>query len=168
MRNVKYKGKVITLVTRKRIFPNGYVSRVEIIEHPGAVVIVPFLDLSTVILLKQYRPAIDRYLYELPAGTLKPGESVPLCARRELIEETGFAARKFRRMGQIYPVPGYSTEIMTVFKAEGLYPREAEGDPDELIETRTFSRVQVRRLFRNGKIKDAKTICGLAFCGWLN
>lgn len=135
------------------------------IEHPGAALIVPFLSSDRIVFLRQYRVVMKKELYELPAGTKDKGESPLACARRELPEETGYSARKIKKLGFIYPVPGYSTEVIHIFKAEGLKPQKAEQDFDEIIRTVVLSRAQVRKLFRQGKIHDAKTICALAFCG---
>jgi ADP-ribose pyrophosphatase len=141
-------------------------------------VIVPFFTSKKLVILRQFRPVIRRYLYEFPAGTLKPGEPTLDCAHRELLEETGYLAQKMMKLGKIFPVPGYSTEVMTILKAEGLRvfretPLEKEKspmgslqkDPDEILETCILSRGQIRRLFRQGRLQDAKTICALGFCG---
>ena len=100
-------------------------------------------------------------------STLNPGERPSLCAKRELIEETGLRARKITKLGQIYPVPGYSTEIIHIFKAEGLTQGESALEADEVIENIVMSKRQVQHLFRSGKLQDAKSICALTFCGWL-
>ena len=168
MKKVIHQGKIITLVTEDRRLPNGIKTKAEIIEHPGAVVIVPFLSSDKIILLYQYRPTLKQFLYELPAGTLKKGEPVLSCARRELIEETGYRAARFKQLGKIYPVPGYSTEIMTIFSARSLSPDFAPADADEVIQVKIFTKLQLKKLFKSGKIKDAKTICGLVLCGLLN
>ena len=115
-----FKGGLLKLVTEKKHLPNGHITNVEIIQHPGAVLIVPFLGIDRIILLRQFRPVLNAYLYELPAGTLNSNESLLQCARRELIEETGYSAQKWLKVGKIFPVPGYSTEIITIFKAQSL------------------------------------------------
>lgn len=163
----KFKGKPITLISRKRRLPNGFVKHVEMIRHPGAALIVPFLDSHRVVFNKQYRPSVRAYLYELPAGTLEQGESLLACARRELMEETGYRAKQWTRLGKIIPVPGYSTEVITIFKAQKIQFQGRHLEPDEIIQARILTKKQVKNLFRKGKIIDAKTICALAFCGWL-
>ena len=162
-----FKGKLINLVVKKVRLPNGYLATLETIKHPGAALIVPFLAKDKIILLKQYRPVIGRYIYELPAGTLDKNESPLSCARREIVEETGFAAKKFIYLGKIFPVPGYSTECIHIYKAEGLRRVEHEAEEDEVIVHRVVTRSAIRKLFRSGRIVDAKTIAALAFCGWL-
>src|SRR5512135_558120 len=167
MRKVIYKGRVITLVKERRRLPNGRLADIDIIRHPGAVLIVPFLSKDKVVLLRQFRPALDMTLYELPAGTLNKGERQRACAFRELIEETGVAARTLVRIGEIYPVPGYSTEKIVIYTARGLTPCFKQADMDEVITRHVFSKSGVKRLFRSGALTDAKTIVALALCRWL-
>ena len=162
-----FKGKLIKVTTEKRRLPNGYVVNLEIIKHPGAVLIVPFLNKEKIILIRQFRPVINRYLFELPAGTLARGEKPLDCAQREIIEETGYSARKLTKIGEIFPVPGYSTELITIFKAEKLQKQGPKMEPDEIIRIHPFTKTQIKSLCQNGKVKDAKTICALNFCGWL-
>lgn len=163
----RFRGKLLTLVTRKVRLPNGHTVRLEIVRHPGAALIVPFLDKAHLVLLRQLRPVIGAYLYELPAGTLNRNESPLACARREIIEETGFAASRLTRLGAIHPVPGYSTEKIFVYKAEGLKKGRMSAQADEILTVRVVTKRQVKDLFKKGMLTDAKTICALAFCGWL-
>ncbi len=162
-----YKGRLLHIMTGEKTLPTGYRARFEIVKHPGAALIVPFVTKDSVILLRQLRPVINSYIYELPAGTLDKGESPLKCAKREIIEETGYSAAKFTKLGEIYPVPGYSTEKIIIFKAEGLKKRERTPEKDEVIEQFIFDRKKIISLFRSGKIIDAKTICAFAMCGWL-
>jgi len=147
--------------------PNGRITRITLIVHPGAVIIAPFLNKDTVVMMRQFRPALNKYIYELPAGTLDPNESMATCAHRELLEETGLKAKKLIKLGSIYPVPGYSTEIIHIYKAEQLTLTKAQPEEYEVIETIPMTRLQVRKLFDQGKLMDAKTICALAFCDWM-
>jgi len=162
-----FKGKLLKVFVKKERLPHGYLATFEMIKHPGASLVVPFLDKNTIIMLRQLRPVIDSYIYELPAGTLGQGESPLSCARREIVEETGYAAKRFTFLAKIYPVPGYSTEKIFIYKAEGLKRAERIAEKDEVIEAMPFTRSAIRKLFKQGKIVDAKTICALAFCGWL-
>ena len=154
------------MVKRERL-PNGYLGTFEMIKHPGASLIVPFLTDNKIIMLRQLRPVIGSYIYELPAGTLGKNEKPFACARREIIEETGYSAKRFTLLGKIYPVPGYSTEQIYIYRAEGLARVEHEAEEDEIIETHLFTKAGIRRLFKRGGINDAKTIAALVFCGWL-
>jgi len=162
-----YKGRLLHLAIGKKLLPNGYLARFEVIEHPGAALIVPFLTKDKIILLKQLRPVINSYIYELPAGTLDKNELPLSCARREIIEETGYAAKKITKVGEIYPVPGYSTEKITIFKAETLTKRRRVPEQDEVIEMFEVNKKDIKKLFKSGKIIDAKTICALTLCDWL-
>lgn len=162
-----FKGRIISLKTKKFRLPNGYVANLEIIEHPGAVLVIPFLTKNKIIILRQFRPVLGVYLYELPAGTLKIGEAPLVCARREIIEETGYKARVIKRLGFIYPVPGYSTEKITIFKAQKLGEAFANSDQDEIIESFAVTKRQIKDFLKTGKIVDAKTICALAKIGWV-
>ena len=147
--------------------PNGRTVHITLINHPGAVIIAPFLNKNTVVMMRQFRPALKKYIYELPAGTLDPNERIATCARRELLEETGLLTKKLTKLGSIYPVPGYSTEIIHIFKAEDLTLTQAQPEEYEVIETMPMTKAKVRELITNGKLMDAKTICALAFCKWL-
>ena len=129
--------------------------------------IVPFLAENKLILLRQFRPVIGKYIYEFPAGTLNKGEGPLKCARRELEEETGFTAKKIKKIAHIYPVPGYSTETIHIFKAHGLSKKSAVPDKDEVIKTFVMTKEILRGMFRQAKITDAKTICAAALCGLL-
>ena len=147
--------------------PNGRTVSITYINHPGAVIIAPFLNKQTVVMMRQFRPALNKYIYELPAGTLDPNETLATCAHRELLEETGLKAKRLKKLGSIYPVPGYSTEVIHLYKAEGLTMTQAQPEDYEVIETVPMSKAEVRKLIAQGKLMDAKTICTLSFCGWL-
>ena len=149
------------------LLPNGRTIKMTLIDHPGAVIIAPFLNKDTVVMMRQFRPALKKFIYELPAGTLDPHESIAVCARRELLEETGLKAKKLTQLGAIYPVPGYSTEIIHIFKAEQLTLTQAQPEEYEVIETIPMNKTKIRELMTQGKLMDAKSICTLAFCGWL-
>src|SRR5580658_9121760 len=147
--------------------PNGRTIHITLINHPGAVIIAPFLNKNTVVMMRQFRPALKKYIYELPAGTLDPHEPIAVCARRELLEETGLLTKKLTKLGSIYPVPGYSTEVIHIFKAEQLTLTVAQPEDYEVIETMPMTRSKVRQLISQGKFMDAKSICAFALCGWL-
>ncbi|MCX5707524.1 MAG: NUDIX hydrolase [Candidatus Omnitrophica bacterium] len=162
-----FKGKLISVSIKRQRLPNGYMARLEVVDHIGAALIVPVISQDKILLLRQFRPVINGYLYELPAGTLNKKESVIACARREIVEETGYSAEKFSLLGEIYPVPGYSTEKIAIFKAERLFKKEVAAEKDEVIQVKVFNRSQIKKLFKKKKLKDAKTICALAMAGWL-
>ena len=161
------KSRIFDVVKHTEKLPNGKMICHDVIKHPGAVVIAPLLSKNKIILIWQYRPAIGKYIYELPAGTLEKGENPKKCAIRELIEETGYKSSNMKFLGDIIPVPGYSSEILVMFKAEKLKFVGIAMEDSEVIETRILSKQQVKVLFKKGKIQDAKTISGLAMIGWI-
>lgn len=163
----KFKGRILNVSVKKVRLPNGYVTNIEIVKHPGAVLVAPLLSKNKIIMLRQFRPVINAYIYELPAGTLEKNESPVTCAKREIIEETGYKSNKLKKLGAIIPVPGYSTEKIFIFKAEGLKETKRLTQPDEVIDTLIMTKQEVKRLFKLGKIVDAKTISALCMCGWL-
>ncbi len=152
---------------QKVVLPNGKTIHISFINHPGAVIIAPLLTSNIVVMLRQFRPALGRYIYELPAGTIDLPEKPLTCARRELLEETGYCAKKFKKLGKIYPVPGYSTEVIHIIKAEGLTAGKANPEDYEVIDIKLISKKQVKRLFKQGKLMDAKSICAFAHLGWI-
>ncbi|MFA5039054.1 MAG: NUDIX hydrolase [Candidatus Omnitrophota bacterium] len=162
-----YRGRIFDVTLQGRRLPDGRSITAEVIRHPGAALIVPFLTPDRVIFLRQFRPAINAWLYELPAGTPEKNESFLRCARRELQEESGYAAARFSLLGKIVPVPGYSTEVIHIYKAQKLTPSFRQKDAEEVIETHVLDRRRVRGLMARGRLIDAKTICALCFCGWL-
>jgi ADP-ribose pyrophosphatase len=162
-----FQGRVFTVRVETVPLPKGGELQAEIIRHPGSVVIVPLTDRDEVVLVRQYRPAIGRWAWELPAGSLKPGEDVERAARRECQEEIGQVAAQLERLGSFFPTPGYCDELMTFFKATGLRPpgagdEEAHQDEDEDIEAHAFAREQIQRMISSGEIIDLKTIAGLS------
>jgi ADP-ribose pyrophosphatase len=162
-----YTGKFLNVDQRREVLPGGRRVTIECVNHPGAVLIVPFLSPGKVVLLRQYRAVIKSWLYEFPAGTIEPGEKPIVCARREIIEETGYRAGIMKKLGRIYPVPGYSTEIITMFTAERLTEVGMACEEDEVIEPQIFSKKDIRALLARERLIDAKTICALGLCGWL-
>jgi len=160
------KGK-FTVQTLERMLPNGILKRMDMVDHPGAVLIVPFVSETRIILLQQYRPTLDKFIFELPCGTIDPNESALRCAKRELVEETGFGARKLSKLGELYPAPGYTNEIIYVFQAENLFASVAQKDDDEIIQTLEISSAEIKQMITSGRLCDAKSIAALALCGWL-
>lgn len=157
-----FEGRLFNL--RKDIvrLPNGKTTDRHIVEHRGAVAIIPFIN-DKIILIRQFRQAAGKILYEIPAGTLENGEEPDTCAARELKEETGYSAANLRRLFQCYLAPGYSTEILHFYQATGLTQVEHKADEDEFIEVLAFTKMEIMQMITQNKIEDAKTICGILF-----
>jgi len=156
-----YKGRVLELKKDRVIEPGGVEASREIIEHRGSVVIIPRLPGGRIILVRQYRYAARRHLWELVAGTLEPGETVMRAARRELQEETGYRAGSMKRLFSFYPSPGILTERMHLVEARDLTLLTAAPEADERIQVGQFSKAQIGKLLREKKIIDGKTLVGL-------
>jgi ADP-ribose pyrophosphatase len=142
--------------------PDGSTFERDTVVHPGAVAIVPFDAKGRVLLIRQFRPATNGWLLEIPAGTLEKGEKPLGCAKRELVEEIGFAAKSWLKLGEIFTAPGFCSEKIHLFKAWDLKPAFAEQDEDEHIEPATMTMAEVKKAIRSGKIQDAKTLSALA------
>jgi ADP-ribose pyrophosphatase len=161
-----FKGRILLDVHLDKIMlPNGTEVRLECIKHPGAAAIVPFLNRNEIILIRQYRPVVDKYLWEIPAGTLKRGESPIRCAKRELAEEIGYKACLISCIAYIYTTPGFTNECIHIYKASRLKKIKMKPDTDEILSAKNFTISKVRQMFRENKIIDAKTIAGLSMCG---
>jgi ADP-ribose pyrophosphatase len=148
---------------------NGVTSDMDFIRHPGAAAMVPMLNNREVVLIKQYRHAIREFIWEIPAGTLDTNESPITCARRELIEETGYSATDWHQLGIITPLPGCSDERIHIFLALDLKPAEQNLDDDEMINVHKINLNEAMQMILAGEISDGKTISGLFLAShWLN
>jgi ADP-ribose pyrophosphatase len=163
----RYCGRLLNVYSQRMRFPNGYVGELDVVRHPGAALIVPFLDATHIVMIRQYRPVIGASLWELPAGTLHASEDVRACAARELAEETGYRASRLRAIGAIYPAPGYTTERIQLFEARGLRKVTVAKEADEVIRVRICSVRQLRAMRDKGLLNDAKTLAALARAGVL-
>ena len=161
-----FEGRVFTVQIETLTLPRGGEMRAEIVRHPGSVVIVPVTDAGEIILVRQYRPAIARWAWELPAGTLKDGEDPEKAAARECHEEIGMVPSRLERLGAFFPTPGYCDEEMHFYRASGLRPprdgETAQPDEDEDIEPAAYSLEQIRSMIAAKEIIDMKTVAGLA------
>ena len=161
-----FEGRVFSVVVESITTRKGGKMEVEIVRHPGSVVLIPINEAGEIILVKQYRHSIGRDAWELPAGTLKPNEEPKKAAGRECHEEIGLVPSKLEMLGAFFPTPGYCDEEMNFFRATGLRePRadeKAEQDEDEDIEKQAFSVERIKAMIRDGEIVDLKTVAGLA------
>ena len=156
---VVYKGSFMDFVVREYDI-NGKVKVRQLVKHPGAVVMIPVLPDGRIIYEKQYRFAVGDYIYELPAGTLEPGEDPLETAKRELIEETGYSAKDWRKLAEFYLAPGYSTEYMHLYVARDLEFVGEDRDEDEDITLVLMTPEEAERAIEENLFKDAKTILG--------
>ncbi len=165
-RRTVYSGRVFSIHADLVRLPNGREATMEVVRHAGSVVLLPMPDRDHLILVKQYRYAIDRWIWEAAAGSLEPGETAEAGAARECQEETGLVPGRLERLGAFYPTPGYCDEVMTVFRLTDL-AKPAAGSPpahqdeDEDLRVRTFTVNEVRELIRAGEITDLKTVVGV-------
>lgn len=145
---------------REARLPNGVVTRAPMLSHPGAAAIVPFVDATTVIMIRQYRASVDAFVWEVPAGKL--ADEAPLeCARRELREEVGRTAARFNHLACLWMEPGYTNEVMHIYSARELSVVDHAREADELIEQHEMSLEEAARLVREQEIWDAKTLVAL-------
>lgn len=163
-----HTGRVISLDIDSVRYPDGTTGELEMIRHPGASAVLPFLTEPTaanpeVLLLRQYRYAADGYLFEIPAGRLEPGEDPVACAARELREEAGCSAASLTRLTTIYTTPGFTDERIHLFMATGLTRGVAAPERDEFIEVLAVPLADTLQLIERGEIRDAKTVVTLLF-----
>jgi ADP-ribose pyrophosphatase len=160
---VLYQGKVFRLQRDTVIEPGGVQAERDIILHPGSVVVLPIFKDGRVLLIRQYRHSVGEFLWELVAGRKEPNESPVAAARRELLEETGYSAKRLRRLLRVVPTPGFVNEWMWIFAAEGLTEGAAQPEEDEKITPRIFTLKQAEKMIRRGTLRDAKSICGVLY-----
>ena len=158
-----HTGRVFDLYSENISTDKGVTFDLEMIRHPGAAAIVPIREDGAVLLLSQYRHAVGRRIWEIPAGTLDLNETPEACARRELVEETGFDADRWEKLGEITPLPGYSDERIYLFLADHLIPSQQSLDDDEILEVHPRPFTEAIEMIHTGQIQDAKSICGLLF-----
>ena len=163
-----YTGRIINLDRDTVRFPDGSVGELEMIRHPGAAAVVPFVSDPTggdpqILIVKQYRYAAEAFLYEIPAGRLDPGEAPLACAKRELKEETGCIARNMEFLFTMFTTPGFTDERIHVFLASGLERGETAHEADEFITVETVTLSGALRFIQEGRITDGKTALAILF-----
>ena len=158
-----YEGKAFGVRRDELIEPTGVHTVREVVTHPGSVVILPVLPDGKIVLVRQYRHSAGQYLWELVAGRMEGGENPKNGARRELLEETGYRAKKFSVFLDLFPTPGFLEERMYLLLAEGLSAGEAQPEEDEKILVAAYTREQLERMIQTRKLRDAKSIAGLLF-----
>jgi ADP-ribose pyrophosphatase len=163
-----YSGRIISLDVDSVRFPDGSTGELEMVRHPGASAVVPFLsdpagDDPQVLLVRQYRYAADGYLYEIPAGRLDAGEDPADCARRELREETGCTAERVELLMTLFTTPGFTDEKIHIFLATGLTAGDSAREADEFMEMVPMPLSRALEMVERGEIRDAKTVVGLLY-----
>jgi ADP-ribose pyrophosphatase len=163
-----YTGKVINLDRDSVQFPNGSTGQLEMVRHPGASAVVPFLDDPRgpdprINLIRQFRHAADTFIWEIPAGRLDPGETPATCAQRELEEEIGMTADVLARLTTIYTTPGFTNEKIHLFMATELKKGTHKREADEFMEVHTRRWSEVMDMIRTGQIVDGKTLVAILF-----
>ena len=157
-------NRIFTVTRDRAVDPDGFEIERAIVRHRGSAVMMAVDGKKRILLVRQYRLPVRKFLWELPAGTVDPGEQPLQTARRELVEETGYRARKWTKLAEFYPSPGFLSEKMTIYLATGLMAGEARPMDDERIVTRWFTAKEIDEMIRSGKIMDAKTNVG--FLKW--
>lgn len=161
---VMYKCSLFSVTEDRAVDKTGWKMNRSVVRHRGSAVMMPVDDENRVMLVRQYRLPANQFLWELPAGKLDEGETALQAAKRELGEETGLSAKKWKKLVTFFPSPGYVEEKMTIYLATGLTQGEAKPMEDERIETKWFSKKELREAIRSNKIVDGKTM--IAFLYW--
>ena len=156
-----HQGRNFNFKTDDVQLPNGKITTREIVDHPGAIAIVPILEDGRVLLVRQYRYAAGKELLEIPAGTIEKGEAPDTCARRELKEETGDTAGSMKKILAMYMVPGYGNEVIHLYFATELKAGESSMEKDEYIALEAYSPDELLEMMEKNTIEDAKTIAGV-------
>jgi ADP-ribose pyrophosphatase len=158
-----YQGRVFGLRRDEVEEPSGLRTTREVITHPGSVVVLPVLPDGRIVMVRQYRHATRQYLWELVAGRKEPEETPKQGAARELLEETGYRAKRFKVFLDVFPTPGFLEERMYLLLAEGLTAGEAEPEEDEKIEVRAYRVNELKQMIKSGRLRDAKSIAGILY-----
>ncbi|MCR6110569.1 NUDIX hydrolase [Bacillus sp. A301a_S52] len=158
-----FKGKIVELEIQDVLLPNGKESKREVIHHPGAVAIIAFTEDEKLILVKQFRKALDKVIAEIPAGKLEKGEDPLECAKRELEEETGIVANSWTKLHSFYTSPGFADELIYVYLAKDLKQGKFNLDEDEFVEKIEVSKKEAEELVENELIHDAKTLYAVQY-----
>jgi len=161
-----YKGKILDLIVKEVTMPDGRKATREIIEHGGVIAVIPVTHDNKIVMVKQYRLTAETVTLEVPAGRMDPGETPLLAAKRELREETGYAAKKFEKWISFYPAIGYSNEKIHLFTARDLTMKTIDPDEDELIEVEYLTLEEAVQKIESGEIMDSKSILALLYAAY--
>ncbi|HVN55619.1 MAG TPA: NUDIX hydrolase [Anaerolineaceae bacterium] len=159
--DIVFTGRAFAVKRYQMRLEGGRTTNFDIVQHPGAVTLVPVDQEGNLLFVRQYRLGAGKELLELPAGTLEPGEDPQVCAAREIREETGMGAQELVKLGEFFMAPGYSTEHMFVYMASGLYESPLAGDEDEFIRVEAIPVREAFQMVEKGQIEDGKTLACL-------
>jgi len=158
-----YQGRVFGLRRDEVVEPSGLRATREVVTHPGSVVVLPVLPDGRIVMVRQYRHATRQHLWELVAGRKEPEETPKQGAARELLEETGYRAKRYKVFLDVFPTPGFLEENMFLLLAEGLTAGEAQPEEDEKIEVRAFKLKELKQMIKSGRMRDAKSVAGILY-----
>lgn len=158
-----FKGNFLVIENLDVELPDGNIGNRDIVRHPGAVAVLAFVDEETILLVEQFRVALNKTLLEVPAGKLEKGEELEVCAHRELEEETGYKAKNMQYLGTIATGASFTDELIHIYKATELYQGVKGGDEDEFIEVTSYKLEAIRAMIKEGQIIDAKTISAFMY-----
>ncbi|WP_312108716.1 NUDIX hydrolase [Brevibacillus reuszeri] len=161
-----YDGRIIKVKVDEVLLPNGNTVKREIVNHQGAVAVLPLTDDGKMVVVRQFRKPLECTIVEIPAGKLEIGEEPLACAKRELEEETGYVAENYTLLSSFYTSPGFADELLHVFVATGLTKGESRPDEDEFVDVLELTLDEAHELHRSGEIRDAKTV--VALYAWEN
>ncbi|NLP41147.1 MAG: NUDIX hydrolase [Veillonellaceae bacterium] len=160
-----YDGKILKVHRDTVMLPNNREATREVVDHPGAVAVVPILDDGRIVLVKQFRYPIGKVTLEIPAGKLDNNEDPEECVARELREETGYVAKQMIKLTSIYTAPGFTNEIIHLYIARDLVKKEVCPDEDEFVDVEIYTPSDINTMINNSTITDAKTLIGLLLAG---
>ena len=158
-----YAGPVFGVRQERVVEPGGIKVTRDVVTHPGSVVLLPIFPDGRILLVRQYRHAVGEFLWELVAGRIEPGEAPLDAARRELLEETGCTARRYRKLLDVFPTPGFVSERMLIYLAEGLQCGKSRPEADERISVRRWRLAELERMIELRRLRDAKSIAGILY-----
>lgn len=154
---ILYNGRILNLARETHQMPDGHEARFEVVQHSGGAAALPILPDGRLILIRQFRPAIEDYILEIPAGRLESGEDGAACVARELQEEIGYQPGQLEKLGEIYSSVGFCNELIYLYLARDLQPAEQALEPDEFIELQIMTLDEALALVKSGELRDAKT-----------
>ena len=161
-----YDGRIIKVKVDEVLLPNGNTAKREIVNHQGAVAVLPLTDDGKMVVVRQFRKPLECTIVEIPAGKLEIGEEPLTCAKRELEEETGYVAKNYSLLSSFYTSPGFADELLYVYVATELTKGESRPDEDEFVDVLELTLEEAHELHRSGEIRDAKTV--VALFAWEN